>query len=792
MTSSHHPTILGGSASDLIRVSLGTPKRRSSWGQVGAIAGLLLLANGMGSSVGAADFFWDGGGATPLWSDGFNWNPNGAIPPGAFDNVFFGASGQKTSVHDQAGAYISFVFQPDAPSIHLINNTAANQVILWGGGGIFNNSPNLQTITLIDNFPGFFSGLTLFDFGGSTQTFSATAGNLLINSNISFNGAAAITLVVTGSFDTTITGAIIDPGIPPTFSTLLKTGTGTLTLTGQSTYPGNTIVNGGRLLVNGSIASLNTFVNAGGTLGGFGLVGGNVINAGNVAPGASVGTLTIRGNYTQTKDGTLTIEIDSKKNHDVLAVGGQANLDGTLRIQKLGKAPRLKVGDTFKVLTASGGVSGEFDKVDAFSTGTIVELGVRYRANAVLVEAQQGSFKNFADRSNLTYNQRETARGLDKIAFRNNPPKVIGYLNNRPLHELPGDFDRVAPDEIASVFTIGMSLANVQSLNLQRRTSDLRTGANGFSAAGYHAAGSGPNYSGGYGVAGPTGNEGKDDKKMFVPTEDNRYGVFLTGVGEWVDVDGDGNARGYDVTTGGFTVGLDYKISPNLAVGVSAGYAGTGADLNNGGRVFVNGGKLGVYGTYFTGGFYVDAAVNGGYNSYDTKRSALQGTARGDTDGGELNVLLGTGYDWQVGALAIGPTATFQYTYVGIDSYTENGSLAPLNIASQGAESLRTALGFKAAYDWRVGGVIVKPEIRAAWQHEFGDASFDVRSSFAGSANSGFTVRGPEIGRDSVLLGGGFAVLWNERTSTYVYYDGELGRERYKAHNVSGGVRVAF
>ena len=544
--------------------------------------------------------------------------------------------------------------------------------------------------------------------------------------------------------------------------------------------------------MNGSIASLNTFVNAGGTLGGFGIVGGNVWNNGNVAPGGSIGTLTIRGNYTQTKDGTLTIEIDSKKKYDVLAVGGQAALDGTLRLVKVGKGPRLKVGDKLKILTAAGGVSGEFSKVRAFDTGTIVEVGVVYRGNSVTVEGKQGSYSAFAGRNRLTVNQRATARGLDKIAFRHNPPKVIGYLNDRPLHELPGDFDRVAPDELASVFTIGMSLANVQSLNLQRRTSDLRTGAKGFSAAGYHAAGSGPNYSGGYGVAGPSGNEGKDDKKMFAPTEDNRYGVFLTGVGEWVDVDGDGNARGYDVTTGGFTVGLDYKLSPNLAVGVSAGYAGTGADLTNGGRVFVNGGKLGVYGTYFTGGFYVDAAVNGGYNSYDTKRSALQGTARGDTDGGELNALLGTGYDWQVGALSIGPTATFQYTYVGIDSFTENGSLAPLNVASQGAESLRTALGFKAAYDWRVGGVIVKPEIRAAWQHEFGDDSFDVSSSFAGSANSGFTVRGPEIGRDSVLVGGGFAVLWNERTSTYVYYDGELGRERYKAHNVSGGVRIAF
>ena len=39
---------------------------------------------------------------------------------------------------------------------------------------------------------------------------------------------------------------------------------------------------------------------------------------------------------------------------------------------------------------------------------------------------------------------------------------------------------------------------------------------------------------------------------------------------------------------------------------------------------------------------------------------------------------------------------------------------------------------------------------------------------------------------------GGVAVLWNERTSTYVYYDGELGRTNYSSNNVSGGVRMSF
>jgi outer membrane autotransporter protein len=442
------------------------------------------------------------------------------------------------------------------------------------------------------------------------------------------------------------------------------------------------------------------------------------------------------------------------------------------------------------ILTAGGGVSGTFS--DLSNGGTLPLVQVSYSSHAVSVEGLADPFGSYAKDHGYTPNQVAVAQGLDKVAFRNQQPKLISYLVNESVSNLPSDLDRIAPEELTSIFTIGTALANVQTANLQRRTSDLRAGSHGFSAAGFATAGSGPLYSGG--VAGPNGNyDGKSSKevKNVVPAED-RWGVFITGIGEWVNVDGDNNARGYDITTGGFTVGADYKVTPNFAVGLMAGYAGTSTDLNNGGRVSVNGGKLGLYSTYFTGGFYVDAAVNGGYNSYDLRRAGLEGTARSSTDGGELNVLFATGYDFKVGGLTVGPTASFQYTYLGVDHFEERGSLAPLHFHSQGQDSLRTAFGLKASYDWKVGGVVIRPEVRAAWQHEFGDDSYALNSSFDNSNGDLFTVNGPVLGRDSLLLGAGFAILWNERTSTYVYYDGELGRTNYNAHNVSGGVRVSF
>jgi outer membrane autotransporter protein len=135
---------------------------------------------------------------------------------------------------------------------------------------------------------------------------------------------------------------------------------------------------------------------------------------------------------------------------------------------------------------------------------------------------------------------------------------------------------------------------------------------------------------------------------------------------------------------------------------------------------------------------------------------------------------------------------SYQYTYVEFDGFTEHGSLAPLTYNDQNAESSRTALGAKASYDWHVGHVVVKPELRAAWQHEFGDTDYSIVSRFASGAGSSFTVNGPAIGRDSLLIGAGAAVLLNDRVSVYAYYDGELARTNYSSNNVSAGVRVTF
>jgi fibronectin-binding autotransporter adhesin len=143
-------------------------------------------------------------------------------------------------------------------------------------------------------------------------------------------------------------------------------------LTGVNTYTGETTVNAGNLIVDGSIASAQTFVNVSALLGGHGIIRGDLFNNGIVSQINFPGTLKVFGNYTQLGSGTLRLQVAglAANQHDLLAVSGNATLAGTLQLVR-GGGFNLHPGDQITFLTANKGLSGAFDKVqNDFATGT--------------------------------------------------------------------------------------------------------------------------------------------------------------------------------------------------------------------------------------------------------------------------------------------------------------------------------------------------------------------------------------------------------------------------------------
>lgn len=621
--------------------------------------------------------------------------------------------------------------------------------------------------------------------GNASNTVTLLTGGT-INGSLNLGPNAGSALILDGSRAETIgqavTGTITNSG------SLTKQGSGNwiIDFNQELTAPVSADLLAGIFTVNGSLTFSQVTVASGATLNGSGTITGNLTNSGILSPGNLTGTLTVNGNYTQNAAGTLRIEVASVTEHGLLAVGGHASLAGTLQLIGLGNF-RLNAGDQLTFLTANGGISGSFGTIqNEIATGTIVKAQVVTLSDAVVLEGTQGSFVQAA----CNPNSAAVAKTLDSAVGDPRASTLIAFLDSEPFDRLCGDFTLIGPEALASIFNIGISLANVQTANLVRRLEDVQAGSTGFSAAGFTLNGNPPGFSGGF--AGEKGPEGKGGPSVMAPAPENRWGVWVTGLGEFTSVDSTSVAAGYDLQTGGVTLGVDYRVSPIFAIGLMAGYAHTDAGLANGGDLDVNSGTIGLYATVFSGGFYLDSAVTGGISGYDSHRVALLGTANGSTNGGNLNVLVAAGYDWKKGGFSIGPTANFQFTYVDLGGFTESGSIAPLKIHNQDVESERTAFGMRASYEWKIGRVIVKPEISAAWQHEFGDQSYSIVSSFANGAGNSFTVTSPQVGRDSLLIGAGAAVLLNDRVSIYAYYDGELLRTHYESNNVSAGVRVTF
>ncbi|WP_298023861.1 autotransporter-associated beta strand repeat-containing protein, partial [uncultured Parasphingopyxis sp.] len=115
----------------------------------------------------------------------------------------------------------------------------------------------------------------------------AGAGNYFLGANQLTTGS--------NNLSTEVSGVIADGGLGGGVGGgLTKMGTGTFTLSGEGTYTGPTRVNGGSMIVHGVIVSDAT-VNAGARLGGSGTVGAVISAGGTLAPGASIGTLTVNG-----------------------------------------------------------------------------------------------------------------------------------------------------------------------------------------------------------------------------------------------------------------------------------------------------------------------------------------------------------------------------------------------------------------------------------------------------------------------------------------------------------------
>jgi autotransporter-associated beta strand protein len=138
---------------------------------------------------------------------------------------------------------------------------------------------------------------------------SSSTGFLSLMGNRTFSvGNASATADLTVS-------AIIQNG-DATARSLTKDGVGTMVLSSANTYSGDTTVQAGALIVNGTLAAASDVaVESGGTLKGSGSIGGSVYVSGTLAAGNSPGVLTVSGTTTLESGSIFEWELDTAQSN---------------------------------------------------------------------------------------------------------------------------------------------------------------------------------------------------------------------------------------------------------------------------------------------------------------------------------------------------------------------------------------------------------------------------------------------------------------------------------------------
>jgi fibronectin-binding autotransporter adhesin len=516
-------------------------------------------------------------------------------------------------------------------------------------------------------------------------------------------------------------------------------------------FTGNVTIAGGNLIV-GTAASPNATlggslvtVDTGSTLSGHGTILGSVVNAGGVvAPGGTIGTLTVGGNYTQGPSSTLSIEV-SPAAASKLAVGGAASLNGTLALVY---DPGVYSAKTYDIVHA-GKVTGTFSTVTGSAPGGIAQ-SVLYSPTDVDLVLGAGT------------------------------PLIVAPTN---------DTVYVALRDAA--------LESGQEANaaVMGRLAGMQSGSLGTSAAGSDttdaAAKAPPQLAMAAGA-----NTGDNTAQIAalaadLPDAMARLGGWFQGVGEFANYNGF-STPGFSARSGGFIAGLDRPVIEHAVVGIAIGYSHTDLGVHDGESGTIETPRLMFYGSYDFGRWALDASAGYAYEHIGARRpiAALGEAAASNHDGheatGALQATTRLGFD----GITVTPAAGLDYVHLAEAGFEESGAPGfDLDGARRNSDSLRPFVGVSAAEPFTTAsGVRIIPEADARYSHEL----FNTVPSAFDIGGGHFIVDGLTPSHDALTLGGGVTAAMTDRLALYADYHATLPTGNLLEQTVGAGLSYRF
>ena len=542
---------------------------------------------------------------------------------------------------------------------------------------------------------------------------------------------------------------------------LTKQGIGTLVLTGNNTYSGPTLVNQGRLAVNGSVTSAVS-VQSGGIVGGSGTVGSlTARQGGTVAPGNSIGTLNVAGNVSFEPGSRYAVEVGPNGQSDRIQSSGSATIGGGEVAVTLENSPNLLtqsevrslLGQQYTILSAQQGVSGQFDAVapNYLFLGT----GLSYQPTGVTLSVGRNgtSFASVAQ----TANERAVAAAADALAAGN--PVYESLLGSGTAGEARQAFRQLS----------GQIHADIASA-LVNDSRYLREALNGRLRQA----------------------EGLASSSAIKADEGGAWAQLL---GAWDHASGDANATGYQASTYGVLVGLDSAAADDWRLGMATGYTRTSLHGGYGSKADSDNYHLAAYGDKQFGALALRGGAGYTWHRIDTKRSVNYGM-QSDRDTAKYSarteqLFAEAGYSVQGEWLNLEPFVNLAYVNFENNGIAESGGAAALRGDKQHTDATVSTLGLRADTEWQVSaGTTVALRSELGWQHQYGGLERGTGLRFNGG-NAPFVVDSVPVSRDGMVLKAGAEVAVNENATLSLGYGGLLS-QNHQDNSVNAGFTWRF
>ena len=680
----------------------------------------------------------------------------------------------------------------------VFNNTAlvfnrANDV---GFGGIVSGNGTLSklgagTLTLTGDST--FTGGTVIsvgtlDLGGSGLT-GAIAGDVAVGGTLRFNRSNAYTFAGVVSDLNLSTGRVV------------QAGSGTTTLTANSTYTGATVVDAGTLRVNGDISSSSgVAVNAGGTLSGAGTVGNTTINGGTLAPGNSIGTLTVRGNLVLTSAATYMIEV-SPAAADRVNVTGTAVLGGAAVHANF--AAGSYVEKQYVVLNARGGVSGKFAGPVNTNLPTNFKSRLSYDDKDVYFDLTLDFTPPPSKPSDpkapayLALNGNQNNVSIALVGFFDRTggiPLLFGALDAQGLTQVSGETTTGSQQTGINAMTQFMGM--MMDLSAAGR-SDASPSASGFAATDAMA------------YAPETRSNGPRDAYAAITKAmpraasfEQRWSVWSAGFGGSQTTDGNAAAGSNSATSRiyGAAAGADVWLSPTTLAGISMAGGATSFSVAQSGTGQSDLVQVGGFLRHTVGGAYLSAAFAYGWQDITTERlvtvaGADRLRARFNANSYAGRVELGSrSAVAELNGIGITPYAAGQVTILDLPAYAESvvsGSNAfALGYTAKTVMAPRTELGLRADKAFALDGALLTLRGRAAWAHDF-NTDRAASATFQALPGASFVVNGAAGARDAALTTASAEVAWTNGFALAATFEGEFS-ETTRSYAGKGVVRYAW